>query len=404
MTTVAFRPDLVDQAPRETAGDMVAVLRAVGVTLLVLSQGWLLLNVADLSKARPLDALVRSGNLGVTVLLTCTGFAVAQSLSRVPASGRVPGQARVLLRYLLGASALLVLVVSAVAVVAAVDSTDATSSAITQESLGQVLSLNWNSYVRSHPLAVRPDVVGLWYVSVEAQLVLALTVLMAVLARTRRTLIGVLAVGFVALSVWRWWVMDAHGWFQAGLRTDARADAFVLGALVALLVEGWRADPDRAAAVTGGAMLLVPGVVLSSAYATVRDFYQGQSAAMAMAVALVLGASVAAGRHTTVFRIATVVPLRDLGRSWLAALAFAGPVFYTLARHSAGWSAPSKALIGFGVLAGAVYVFDQALRPAVLAAVDSLRALRARSAPSSAPEDARSGAEVADVDRGAGGQ
>lgn len=382
---MAESPRVEATSGRDRSDGFVLVLRGVGALLVVTGMAWLLFPTTDMDAIRPLDGVFRAGNLAVTALLTITGFVLARSFSAAIEERGRAAMAAVLVRYFVGVVVFMGLAVIVVGLISALDSTDTYSTEVTRESLIHVYSLDWNTYIREHPLGVRADLVGLWYFSVEAQLALVLAAVMLVLGRHKRVLIVLLAAGIVALTWWRWYLMDVDGWFQAGLRTDARADAFVYGVVAALVVRQWRFDTSTASSAVGGAALLYLGIVISASYATITDFYQGQSAVMAIATALVLGAASVADGHGRVFDLPGVPVLADLGRNWMAALVLSGPIFYTLARNSASWNASSRTLIAIALLAGSLYVVDQIIRPLVTVVLDALAALRARAGDARGP-------------------
>jgi peptidoglycan/LPS O-acetylase OafA/YrhL len=378
-TRSAPEPAELPGTGRDLSDSFALVVRGLAALFVVAGMAWLLFPSTYLDDIRPLDGLFRSGNIGITALFTVTGFVLTKSLSAgIEERGRT-AVAGVMVRYLVGVVAFLALAVVVVWLVSVLDSTDTYSAEVTRESLFHVYSLDWNNYVREHPLSVRADLVGLWYFSVEAQLALVLAAVLLVFGRHRRVLLVLLVAGLVALTWWRWYLMDVDGWFQAGLRTDARADAFVYGVVAALVVRQWAFRASTASSVAGGAALLYLGLVISSSYASITDFYQGQSAATAIATALLLGAASVADGHGRVFDLPGVPVLADLGRSWMAALVLSGPVLYTLARNSVSWNPSSRTLVGVAILAGGIYVVDQVLRPLVTVALEALAALRTRA-------------------------
>jgi hypothetical protein len=99
---------------------------------------------------------------------------------------------------------------------------------------------------------------------------------------------------------------------------------------------------------------------------------------MALATALLLGAASVADGRGRVFDLPGVPVLADLGRSWMAVVALCAPVFYAVARNSTDWNASSRTLVATAILAGAVYLVDQVLRPVLTAVVAELAVLRRR--------------------------
>jgi len=100
--------------------------------------------------------------------------------------------------------------------------------------------MNWR--VLWNPLAAG-DLSTLWSLAIEEQFYLVWPLAVLVVIGVRRRLINVttfLVLAIVAVTVWRWFVFDRHGWQAAYLRTDTRIDGLLWGALTACLwVRGW---------------------------------------------------------------------------------------------------------------------------------------------------------------------
>jgi peptidoglycan/LPS O-acetylase OafA/YrhL len=359
---------------------LVLGFRGIAVLLLVASQLWLVERI-DLSRWKPLDAVFTSGNLAVEMLLTGTGFVVTRRLLEARARAGVRGVLRAVFVRLGRIGVLVALVVAAVLVVAGVDGTDPTPSAVTRSTVEQVATFSLNSYIAGHPLSVRADLTSLWYVSVEAQLVLLLMVLVALLGARRRLLLGLLALLAVAELGWRWLVLDQHGWFQASLRVDARAIGFLLGALAAVVVSGRRpATPSDPWA--GAALLLLGGLLVAGSWRSVQDSFGVFGAAVAVAGALFLGGSQhAADRGALVHAVVGTDWLVQLGRSWLTVLVWVGPVLVTVSRHTQDSEGFTRVFVALGVLALVVYLTDRVVAPALGAGWRAVR--EARGVPTS---------------------
>lgn len=347
------------------ADRLVAGFRGVAVLLLVASQLWLL-HPVDLTGWKPFDGLLGAGNVAVTMLLAATGFRMTDRLLGARETGGALAVGRAFLRRSWQVSLLVSLVLLAVLAVSWTDSTDPSDGRVTRATIQHVSTFTLNSYTAGAPLSVRGDLTSLWYLSVEMQLLVVLTLVVAALGRRRRPLEVALVVLVLLDTWWRWDVFSERGWFVAALRSDVRADGLLYGALACLVGRRLSVARGSAEAVVGGAALLVVGVVASASTFGVGAYFGVQGAVIAMASGLFLGgARLVTDPTHLLHRFLTREVLVRTGRCWLSVLVWVGPAFATVARHTRDSDAFTQILLGVGVLTGLVWFTDQVVRPLV---------------------------------------
>ncbi len=377
MTQVAARTPTVEERADDARRSLVHVLRAGGVVLLVAGQTWLLYPFEGLERWRPLSGFLRAGNLGVSILLVCSGFVVARAM--LAAAGPRPRAAlRVLLRHFVPVVAALVLALLFVAAVTLLDSSDPWTSEVTRVSVEQVLGFNWNHYIAAHPLAVRGDLAGLWYFSVEAQTLPLVVLAIAALRRWPRLLVVLVGAALVAAHTGQVLLSQREDWFQLGLWTITRADSVLWGMLAALVVHlvQVRGAAARVAVpatqLTGAVMVLYVALPVAQDYVSPLSMFRGMDAVTGLVTAVALASASLADRRATVFRLEGITVLDDLGRVWVYAVALVGPYLFTLSRNTASWSPGSRLALGLVGFVLVLYVVDQVLLPIVSAVTDKL--------------------------------
>ena len=315
----------------------------------------------------PLDCLVRSGNLAVTMLLTIAGHGVTGALLRARPRGAVAYAAEVA-RYYVGIVALLSLVIAAVWLVSVADSTDVGAAESIRSSAANILTFRWNGWLGDHALSARADLAPLWYFSVEAQLVAVAAAAVLPLGGRVRLLAVLAVVGAVASFWFGNDLLARDGWFVASLNTGVRAYPFLLGMAAALVTPRLRLTPQRAAGLCGSTLLVLAGCVLASSFIGVEAFFRVQAPIGAVLTALfVVGADLAPDRRTLVVGGFTADEVQLAGAAWRVVVAWCVPAFVLASRHlveAPGSFRLACALLGVGVLVAGT----MALRRSVLEA------------------------------------
>lgn len=323
----------------------------------------------------PLDGLFAAGSIGVTIFLVVGGFLVTRGLLAARSRDGLRGPVVSFTRRLVRISLQVYLLLAVVAVVAEIDPTDPNSRSATNSSLLAVATYWWNVYVRNHALDARSDLGPLYYLSIELQFYVVLLVLVLLLARHRRLLAGLLAAAIPVVTVWRWHVYDTQGWFVASLMTTTRMDGLLYGALAAVVVDllpgRVRAALRRqSAALVGGSLLVVVGVVVSCAFYDIGAYFKVQGIVLTVACALlVLGCASTLDPQAYAVRLLSERRLAWLGVASLSIFAWHVPVFELLMRHTPDWPPAARTAVALGLLAGVVHLVERFVARPVTAMV-----------------------------------
>lgn len=355
---------------------------------------------ADLARISPLDGLVRSGNLALAVLLGTYGFLL---------TGRLVAARQVSVWSLLrAAGAELVVPVGSVVVVCAaalaLDAADGADAAVpgsTPTSVARTLTFGWNWWQRDLASAgtVRAELSALWVFSVLVQLTLVAVAAVALLGGRPRTLAVLCACAAAGGAGFRVVELAEHGWAVASLHTMVRADSFLLGMAVALAGHRLRLDPARAAAVLGGATLVLAGGLLSPTLMRVETLFQAYlPAAAALTAAVALAALHDPDPRGMATGFLGRADVARVGALWAPLVSWSPFVSIAVPRLvSPDQPALATALIAAGVVA-ALVVGSERVVVAVSAAV------HARGRPGGRRRGERDSAQVGGEDGGAGGQ
>ena len=278
---------------------------------------------------RPWDGLLTAGDVAVSVLLAGTGFVMTEQL-RLAASTGVARYLRVVAIYLLGTVALVALVAAVVLLVAWFAPGDATPSSPSWPTIEHLATFRMNSWLHDHPLGVAADLAGLWYFSVELQLVLVLAAT-AWLTRVRWWALPALASGLaVAAWLYRAQLLDDQGWFVASLAPGARGDAFFVGVVAACIAPRLR----PVSGLVGGGLLLLVGSLVSLSFVDVEDEVMVVAPLAAAFAAFVLVGARRGGERELATRLWSG-GLAGLGAHWRAVVAWTAPVFVLVEGYSA---------------------------------------------------------------------
>jgi peptidoglycan/LPS O-acetylase OafA/YrhL len=335
---------LTSALPRRV--DALDGLRGIAIVLVVLSHGWQLWPTEWIRSTGWVEPLFRSGNYAVTVFLVAAGYLTFVTVSRSDGKGVPPTTA--LLRRVVRIWPSLVAMLLVLALVSALDTTDDATNVGNAESFVRVLTYTWNWYVMENLVTSRPDFGHLWYLSVDMQAFIIVAVLLYLLRRRPVAAIAALVLLWLVLTWWRMHVMHTEYLFQVLVRTTARMDPFVLGAIVGASVpylDRWvRVRSDLQVAATIALASLVPLI-----WYCVDDmrFLQFGVTLESLAIAVLFGA-VALGARTP-------WPLRSrvltvLGRHSLLLYIWHYPIFVFVNRHSGDWAWPTRTAVALGLV------------------------------------------------------
>jgi peptidoglycan/LPS O-acetylase OafA/YrhL len=236
---------------------------------------------------------------------------------------------------------------------------------------------NYQLSVGSHPPF---DLVHLWTLSMEMQFYVIWPIVLVRLRRrlSTRWLLGGLAIAVVAIATIRWVEWRAwDDWTLVYERTDARADALLVGALLALV---W---PSIAPSITARRLAGAWCALAGTAVITLLAFTQRPGAGFLfgagftvgdVAVALVIVGALVPSRARSVLAWA---PLRAVGRASYSLYLWHLPVFVAVTRWGDTWPLAFQVVVVFAITA--------ALGTASFVVVER-RTLRSRRAASRADE------------------
>ena len=353
-------------------------LRGIAIVLVVLSHGWQLWPVAWIDQHALARTVFRSGNASVTVFLLVSGYLTYRAL----AGSRGLERMRVdvaLVRRVLRVGPSLWVMLAVILLVALVDPTDTTSAADDRASVLHVLTYTWNWYVQGNLLTSRPDFGHLWYLSVDMQAFVLMSLLVYSLRRRPVGILFALAGCYLLLTWWRFHVTGTESVFQVLVRTTARMDAFVIGVLVGAAVPLLaRLEWDRrwlARAQEVALVLLLPLLWWCAADPLGEGdltFLGWGGTLLQLDLALVVVTVALVGSSRPVSAVLGAPTIVQLGRSSLLLYIWHYPVFVFTARHTDGWSWELRALVALSATAAISLVADRLVERRVT------RALRAR--------------------------
>lgn len=261
----------IQAKPSENLGDdqdvtLVVAILGLATSLVALAQVWRLFEVERLWWLQPLDAVLSSGRVGVTMVASCVGYLCALSVLRGQGSALHIRAARMLGPVVL-AWVLTALAFAAVLCSASLDDRNPSNPDDLRALALPVLGLYWNQWIVENPLGAPSSLSGLWVISVLVQLWVAVVVVVALLARWPRALAAALLAVASAAAWWRTTQVLDGAWFEASLHVAGLADAFCLGAaaMVGSAIVGTR-RPRWSAGVFSGAVLAGAGAVLAGAF------------------------------------------------------------------------------------------------------------------------------------------
>ena len=347
--------------PRTVVRDRVLVfdgLRGIAILLVMLSHtSWLTWPYVRGEGNVFTRALLENGNFAVSIFFVIGAFLYTTGLLNRAASphGLHPG-VQVVRRFLRLTPAVLVLL-GVLACVAALEPTPTYDGLRFGESAQSILTYTWNWYVKDNPLVARPDLGHLWYLSVDMQVFLLVLLLVWLMHKRPWALIGTLSLILLMVFAWRTHVYQTEGLYQALLRTNARMDAPLSGALAACLVPYARKFAAWAPAAALGSLVALAALSL----ATVEDvrFFRlaGDLVDLALAV-FVVACTIAPVSH----RLTNVVgfaPLAMLGRRSLSLYIWHFPIYMYLYHHTESWSYQLRTALALALTVAIAVVNDR---------------------------------------------
>ena len=322
-------------------------LRGVAIVVVVLSHGWILWSFESIDDNPWLRPVFRSGNFAVTIFLVVTGYLVHRSLAAHGMANMSVGLG-VVRRFLRVAPVVWVSVPLVILAAALVD--DPTPSSTNASTALHVFTYTWNWYLQTDMASSRWDLGHLWYVSVDMQAFVALTVLLSFVRRRPLGQVAVLTGLLLLLTWWRMHVADLEPVLTVLLRTTARMDPVVVGVLLGVLlslVPAGRVSPGVLTWSGRSALaLLVPLLWFCSD--DQRFLHWGVTLLeldlAVLLAAIALGGRSLGGRHLGF--------LTFLGRHSLTIYVWHYPAFAAVEARTEDWAWPPRTLVALLVTAG----------------------------------------------------
>lgn len=370
-------------------------LRGVTIVLVVLGHAGNLVWPTEAIDGVPvLRSFVHGGAVGIFFVVG--GYIVTRGLLREYERGSLD-PVRFYLRRLVRLGVQVVPLAGAVLLVHAVDPTDPFSTKATVESAANLVTHTTNLHAATDLLSTRSDLGHMWYLAVQQQVYLVLPLAVLLLAGRRWLLASVLVEGAVASILWRHHVLDTSGWIEATISTLCRADAILVGALVAVVTDRLRRRRLPAATIaTVGAVALV--VVMGSLREIDQPYLylRWWGVVFTLAAATTVVGIALLDRPTAVTRVLSVPALTWLGRASLAIFIWHLPLFFLVQRHTTEWTWPPRAITTFALLGAVVWFTHRFLdEPARVWLRDHLRPeSRDGTAPDATPSATARPAEV----------
>ena len=257
---------------RAASTPVARLLLVVGAALVALGEVPRLVEPDRLAWTVPLDAVFHSSAVGGTLVLTGLAFVATTILLAAREAGRTAPAFR--LATILAPLWVLQVVVLATVMIARALDTLAPPSNLTAEMWTAVLTFRWNFWITDHMLAIPGELLGLALLSIAAQLVALLAVVVVALpSRWNHLVLGCVAVAAAAVVVaLRVRVVGVQDPYVLLLDTFARSDAFFLGVAAACAVRaGRRLGPSA----SNGALMVLLGVVLASSFVSTEQHLDG---------------------------------------------------------------------------------------------------------------------------------
>lgn len=326
--------------PHTVVRDRVAVfdgLRGIAIVLVMLSHtSWLTWPHVRGEGNPAIRALLENGNFAVSIFFVIGAFLYTRGLLTRAASpqGLHPG-VQLVRRYLRLTPAVLVLL-GVLTLVAVLEPTPTYEGLRLGDSAQSIVTYTWNWYVKDNPLVARPDLGHLWYLSVDMQAFLLVLLLVWLLHKRPWWLIGTLGVILLMVFTWRTHVYQTEGLYQALLRTNARLDAPLSGALAACLLPYARGLARWATPTAVGSLVALLGL----SFATVDDvrFFRLSGDSVDVFLALFVIACSVAPVSQGLTRVLGFGPLAYLGRRSLSLYIWHFPIYMYLYHHTESWS------------------------------------------------------------------
>ena len=317
-------------------------LRAVAITLVVLHHTAAFLVPSWQTSFFP------GGFLGVDLFLVLSGFLITTLLLERHDRERRPIATFYMRRILRLVPALLALLLANL--LYAVARAHGVSDAIRSVGVVLVYATNWAELAG---VAISPYVTHLWSLAVEEQFYLVWPVLLFAALRLwhSRRKVAWLALSIAVLAAtWRAALyLSGDPWLRIYIRTDARADALAIGALLAFLPRPWialRFGP-RARTLAGSTALAIVLAAAAGLQPDAEVLYVGGFTVIAIAAAVLIASVLEA--DSALARVLSTPPMVLLGRLSYSLYLWHFGIFQVVAAHTTAWAAAPRVVFAWTV-------------------------------------------------------
>lgn len=338
-----------DQRTARTRLELLDGIRAIAITLVIISHGYLLWPFDRIDAHWWVRPFFRSGNSSVTVFLVASGFLAYRSFERTGDLSDMRPAVALLRRVLRVGPALWAILVTSI-LVCIVDPTDPFRPVDTAYQSIRVVTYTWNWFIHDNLDISRPEFGPLWYLSVDMQAFVLMAVLVFVLRHRPKMLISALIVAIVALTWWRFHHADDF-LIQVLLRTWNRMDGFVIGVLLGASL---RFLPERLFRSRHLTTVCVALLVPLFYYCSFDERYvRWGSTLLALGVAAAIASITRIQTVPLVLRWMTTRPFMWMSRRTLLIYIAHEPAYHFTIRHTPGWSWRYRTVAAF-VLTGVI--------------------------------------------------
>ena len=323
-----------------------------GVTIILVMVGhagdllWPITRIFDIPGIR---GFFGGGAVGVFFIIS--GFVVGRGLLRDHRKGELD-PVRFYVRRLIRLGVQVVPLAIAIVVVRLVDTSDDHPVRFTVLSALNTVTHTYNQFAATNLLATRSDLGHMWYLSVLQQVYLVVPLLFLLLARHRRYFTAVLVALIVLSIVWRQHVLSTQDWVMATISTIARADAILLGLLIALHLDWLR---TRLSERVAGGIAMVGMAIMIGLIAILKELPGNFNYLKGWGIAFTLTAAVTIlglvlGRASPASKLLSGSALGSVGRASFVLFIWHLPVFAFVARHTQAWSWESRTILALTIL------------------------------------------------------
>ncbi len=380
-------------------------LRGLSIALVVLYHGHVVWPAADRPPLGSLDFLFLGGNVAVSVFFVISGYLVTERLLAARDRRRFWGPLLYLEQRTVRIALQVYVLLLAVFVMWRLDPTDTQSQSATVRSILATATFSFNTYVRDHALAARSDLGPLYFLSIDVQYFVVATLIVVVLGRWRRVLLGMAVAALVVTVWWRWHLYLDQGWFRAALTTTSRMDGLLAGSAAAALLHGRPRPPwlaRNATALAGSGLLVLVGVLVSCVFLGIDAYFGVQGAVATLAAtAAVVGLANGPEARSLTSRALAGRPLVTLGQASLSVFLWHMPIYQFVRRHFGDWDTTPRLLLTALLLGTVITLVHRLVVPVVEGGVRRVFRSRRPAADASRPGSAvgQAGGEAPGGDR-----